>query len=252
MKFWSLLIMIVVCLWGSSALAQFTAMDRADKTSRVSVRVDFSDYDEVDSLFLRPEIYGQYVFKSGFGLYASLPLQSSIGDQDTLVTGNIEFGGLLVAQIEKSTFIFRLGLMLPTAPEGDEEQLTAYGNAYARLTDVAQAMPRTKALRLAMSPIARTGIVFFRADLGLDVLMPKGQEAEMLLRGNLGVGLDFGEVEATAEVINVESNSLTPGVSGAVHAMSFSLHYGPVYASLLRPMDYDDPIVFGVGFDQKF
>ena len=217
-----MLVLIAAALTAGTAHAQrapdMATLDRGDGISKVGVDVGLTFIDDAPySLALRLEVYGQYVTKSGFGIYGSLPLSSSFGapddDEDPVppdliandatALGNVEVGGLyVITKSPRLSFVFRGGLGLPTASEGRDEAATLFSAVFPRLTDLANAIDAWY-LRLGFSPLIYADKLFFRADIGFDIgIDGNGFDPNSMLRFNLGAGVDLGPVALGLELVN--------------------------------------------------
>ena len=194
-------------------------LDRGDGISKLGIDVGLSFLEfPVYEAALRLELHGQYVTRSGFGIYGMVPLASSFGAADdaedpdppdllpnnATAFGNLEVGALyVVTKSRRFSMVFRGGLALPTASSGRDASATLYSATCPRLTDVALASDAWY-LRLSASPLIYFDKVFFRADIGLDIgFEGNGFDNDEYLRLNAGVGVDFGIVAPSLELVNL-------------------------------------------------
>jgi hypothetical protein len=189
-------------------------LDRGDGISKLGIDVGMSFIDDPYSLALRLELHGQYVSRSGLGIYGSLPLTSSFGapgeDQDPVppdlvpndatALANAEIGGLYVAtKSRRLSFVFRAGVSLPTATDGRDEQATLFAGAFPRLADFVNTSGDWY-VRIGFSPLIYADRLFLRFDLGLDIALDEAHPH--VLRLNLGGGVDLGVVALSLELVN--------------------------------------------------
>lgn len=97
-------------------------LDRGDGISKIGLDLAYTALDTHYSGALRFELYGQYVTRSGLGLYGALPFAHSFGDapepfpQPDTVLGNLDLGLLYVVESSRTlSWVFRGGVALPTA-----------------------------------------------------------------------------------------------------------------------------------------
>ena len=117
---------------------------------------------------------------------------------------------LYVRRVSPTTeLVFRGGVTVPTG-NGDDDVNDFIVNAVgttARITDTFQIIPEGLSLRLAVSPIIRSGQFFARFDGGIDINIDNAgmSEPDPVLRLNAGAGMDLGTVALTAELANAIS-----------------------------------------------
>ena len=190
-------------------------LDRGDGISKLGLDAAVSFIDDAPySLALRLEVYGQYVSRSGLGIYGSLPLTASFGapddnedpvppdlvPNDAVAIANAELGGLFVSTQSRSlSFVFRGGVSLPTATDGRDEAATLFAGAFPRITDFVNTSGDWY-VRLGFSPLVYSGKLFLRFDLGFDIALDDAQPH--VLRLNLGGGVDLGVVALSLELAN--------------------------------------------------
>ncbi|MCA9545206.1 MAG: hypothetical protein KC613_12470 [Myxococcales bacterium] len=240
-----------LCLLGvSAAHAQFLSMDRQRGASLMGVRADLSVYDDIrgqsnnyggnSDTYIRTEIYGQYTGQL-IGYYGHLHLAHWLPEdgENQTVLSNIELGGFMTRRFTGNNVILRVGLVLPTAQDDDGTGKHALvQNAWGRLSDMTVAVPKMTALRLSASPYVRGGAVFFRADFGVDFVLPSGADLTIVPRGNLGVGADFDWIILTGEFVNTLNIKQFLG-SGFLHAFTFSVGHGILRAGFTVPLRED-------------
>lgn len=215
------IIVILVMLGGLAAPAaaqrepDFSTLDRGDGISHVGLDLAWVKLDPppLDSV-LHIEMFGQFVSQSGLGLYAAFPLAKSFGDgpeemelDGEASIGDLDVGGLYVISGPELSWVFRLGLVVPTASEDGGDYVTNFYGQQFRLTDIAMVDPNDFYARLAVSPLFHAHSVFLRIDLGVDV--PFAEDDDDAYRGdpigrlNLGGGLDLGQLALMAELATV-------------------------------------------------
>ena len=212
-----IIVVSIVLMLATAAHAQrapdMATLDRGDGISKFGVDLAFSS---IDTPFydaaLRFELYGQYVTNSGFGLYGAFPLAHTFGEEDdpdvfpdpTTAIGNLEVGGLYVITKNPTlSWVFRLGVALPTASDDRDGAATNFYATWPRLTDLALAVPNAWYVRFGVSPLIHVSNVFFRADLGFDIGSDDDDAADELLRFNVGGGIDLGVVALSLELANI-------------------------------------------------
>jgi hypothetical protein len=245
----------------SPASAQFHSMDRMRNASLGGVRADVSVYESDtkpdgttkgdSSLYLRSEVYAQHVGEL-LGMYGHVHLANWFPDEgdSSTVLGNVELGGFITRRNVGNNMILRVGIVLPTAQEGDEYgKFNLRRNGWGRLTDMPTSVPAMTALRVSASPYVRGGAVFFRADFGIDMVLPSGSDLTVVPRGNLGVGYDMGLLIFTGEFVNTKNITQFLG-GGFLHAFTFSVGHGILRAGVTVPLREDYELtVFSINLE---
>lgn len=259
-----LLLLAAALLGGlTEAQAQFLSMDRMRDATLGGLRLDLTRHDNDGSLYVRNEVYGQFVSQL-MGFYAHVALShwltaddgapdSPVETETRSSLGNVEVGGFLTRRYTGHNLILRCGIVLPTARDEDGIGRFAMArNAWGRLTDLLTAVPQVTALRLSASPYVRGGAVFFRADLGLDFVLPSGGELELRPRGNMGVGWDLQFLLITAELVNAMRIEEFPGPL-FLHTLTVSAQHGILKAGITAGLrEAYNPMVFSVGVESGF
>lgn len=230
----------------------FVTMDRADAHSFIDAGAGITFFDGDDPDFnARLDLYGQYVTPQGAGGYVSLPISFLMDDDSDIsetALGNVELGGLYVLrQSPKLDVALRGGLMLATADDDDMGQVTNLITAFGRLTDLASAFSDVTWLRLAASPLYRSGNVFLRADAGLDVAVdkPEGSDVDPLARINLGAGFTNGSIAGMAELVMLgTTGDVDEDEDRFIETLALSFRGGlgggvQGYCALVLPLDND-------------
>jgi hypothetical protein len=186
---------------------------------------------------LRFDVHGEYFHPgTGLGVYVQVPFSHVgeggetsglflMGGGSANAVGDIEVGG---GFLPTTCLMLRAGITLPTGAalnsadgnftEADYNPATASCvGAYARISDLYQGIGKGTSLRLSASPMTRKGIVFMRADLGVDAnLSNRGTicTAHTLMRVSAGLGLDLGRSSVMLESVNLRDFSISE--SGAM------------------------------------
>lgn len=234
------LALALIGLASTPALAQrapdMATLDRGDGISKLGLDVGFTSLrDPPYDAALRLELYGQYLTRSGFGLYGAFPVARSFGGEgepqppeayDRTSLGDLDVGMLYVVDSGILSWVFRAGLALPTSTDGRDPFLTRYYGSAPRLTDLALAAGDWH-VRLAISPLIHVNRLFVRADLGFDI--DAGGGDYHYLRLNLGAGIDLGALALSLELVNTGTfGDLESGDErdeDFFHAVAFTLRF---------------------------
>lgn len=187
--------------------AQFVSLDRADASSRAGAELSYVSIDGGVTP-LRLALWGQYVAPGGLGAFGALDLSYATGDGDSeSAIGNVELGALYARTFGSVQAIARASVLLPTAGDGLSDFLINVLCMTSRLTDFTHAYPNSTWLRLAASPVVRSGPLLMRADLGADVAVQVegDDDVDPLLRANAAVGYVQGAHQLSAEFVSVIS-----------------------------------------------
>lgn len=224
----------------------FATLDRTDARSHADVGMSMAFFDGQDPDFnTRLDLYGQYVTPTGAGGYASLPISYlSDNDESETALGNLELGGIYNIDRGSTQIVLRGGLALATADESFEGVITNLVAVQARLTDLVGISPNTTWMRVAGSPIHRSGNLFVRGDFGFDVAIdePSGADVDPIVRANLGVGFVDDTFALMGELVTIgTTGDVSDGEDRFLHtaALSVRLDTGTVspYAALIMPLD---------------
>ena len=189
----------------------FVTIDRMDDSSRAGVDVAVQ-VDTPDATFLRLDAHGQYVDPaSGLGGYLTAPIGHAAGGGESYTSlGDVEAGVLYSPRLSNPDLkvVLHGGLTLPTAPSDNDHLLTNVYTVGPRLTDFYLVVPEGWSLRLGVSPIVRSGALFARADVGLDVNLhaAQGENVDSVVRVDAGAGIDLGDAALMAELTNIHVN----------------------------------------------
>lgn len=226
----------------------FTTLDRTGDGTGGGAELSYLVIDGLDDVtVMRLDLHGQYMSPNGFGAYVDLPVALAFAEgDDTTAIGSIEAAGVFRLRGQSGLdWVFRGGLVLPTAGDDlDEFAANLIGVVGARLTDTITAFPETTWLRLAASPVYHHGMLFLRADAGIDLPVdePDGVELDPIARLNLGIGARLApQFALTGELVN--SINLGDGDNNFVHSVAVSARFptGAIepYAAVVVP--FDDP-----------
>ncbi len=227
--------------------SSFSTTDRQSDDSLIGADIGIGFMDPVpfdDDQSLRLDFHGQYLFDDRAGIYGMIPFSRLFSDtlDGSLALGNLEAGGYYIAPAGDLDLVLRGGLVLPTADGNLSARLTNGIAAGVRITDIALAYHDTTWLRLGASPLLRSGDVFVRTDLGLDVPLRTDAGADPLFRINVGGGVDLDPVSLLAELALVLNADAAPGIgddnliSGALTARFHGEQIQPGL-SLVIPID---------------
>ncbi len=246
----------------------FHTVDRFTPETTFGIEVGLAPWDSdglqaIDTI-VGLDVGGHFVSTTGAGGYAVLPLtlisteDSFLGDGETeSMIGNIEVGGLYATAINPSLdLVAHLGVALPTASDDDLiDSFQPYGSM-PRYGDLVQRWPNSTWLRLGVSPMGTAGPVFWRADLGLDLMLDDdddtGADISPVLRVNVAGGVDFGKGEATIELATniVDDNGGNDDETASTLAIGGRFDGGNVFPglALVLPLGFEDPVDAYVDF----
>ena len=181
-------------------------LDRMDASTRVGVQAGLIKADRIDGWFLRSEVYGQYVARSkGSGFYGQFPIarfHDATGPDATAV-GAVEVGGFLLPRHSSAT-ILRVGFAIGNGHDGPGVPTAHLFAANERLTDFVLTSPGFTTLRMSASKVVEDGGVFFRGDLGIDVVVVQpGNVPPLYVRANGAVGLRTDHADIAVELVNL-------------------------------------------------
>lgn len=202
------------------------SMDRHTPTSTVGVDFGYEQWDEppgYDHLTVFGlTVGGHYMTPGGFGGYLAVPLSYvsydfGVGpvrfEDSELALGNIEAGFQYAKWLRPDTaMVFHVGLALPTADD-DGAGAAQYYASVPRYGDLVQRLPNSTWLRVGLSPMGRSGKVFWRADIGLDLAIDDENDTNVgdlapIFRVNIGGGVDLGGAQLLGELVTnvIDSN----------------------------------------------
>lgn len=256
---------VVVSLPAATRAAPFDtffdplSMDRLTPETTVGVDFGYEVWDEppgvnsIDAFGLN--LAGHYVSPSGAGGYLTLPLSyvavdSLLFDESELAIGNLEAGAMYAKRFRNDvSLVVHGGIALPTADDDGVGALQAYASV-PRYGDLVQRWPDSTWLRLGVSPMGRSGILFWRADLGLDLALDDDNAAgdiSPVLRLNVGGGLDLGGAQLLGELVTNVVDS-----AGDDTASTLTLGARFVSGSLRPGVGLLFPLGFGDGSQEDF
>ncbi len=226
-------------------------MDRLTPTTTFGVDLGYEVWDtngDDDVTVIGLNVGGHWVTPQGIGGYLSVPLsylsfQTAGNDDSEMALGNVEVGGVLAKPITNGAVMFHAGIALPTAGDGDNLGSLQVLASIPRWGDVVQRIPDSTWLRIGVSPMGRSGGLFWRADVGVDIALDGDRnDISPMFRVNLGGGLDLGTAQLLAELVtNIIDDSDSNDDS------SSTLTFGARFASgNLRP---GIGLLFPVGFN---
>lgn len=210
-----LLTLAVLSTAAPPALAQTFSLDRMRNQSEFGVRLDFGfPRDEgrevtTEETFFRAELHGQ-IAVADWGAYFALPFARNLtqleGREEVTSLGNLEVGGFNTIHFSTMDLIVRFGVTLPTSDGSIASYATnAYSN-YGRITDHVNVEPNALGLRMSASPVLDMGVVFLRADIGVDLVFDTADEKrndfQSFFRANIGLGVNVGVVTVAVESAN--------------------------------------------------
>ena len=234
----------------ASTSTGFLTLDRGDESSFVDVSLATSFFEGEDPDFnARMELYGQYITPGGTGGYLGLPVSYlAIDDDSFTAVGNIEIGGLHNLQLNpKTNLVLRGGIALPTASDDFEKLFASLANINARYTDLVGVIPELTTLRIAASPVHRSGQAYLRADGGLDVPFSSddNSDPDPLIRINLAAGLVVGKGTVGLEIVTIgTTGDVGDGQDRFQHTVALSgrFHLGSaeLFGGLVLPAGSDN------------
>lgn len=148
-------------------------------------QADFLDGDSGadDGSLTHYRLGGQYVSPDGFGgFFAFSGARAGEGDDEEWGASNLEVGGLYRGDNlggGNAAVTFRVGLVLPTADEDDDDGqlINTITLLRYRPSDLITAPPDMTSARIAVAPTWRTGDFFLRGDLGVDLVIDQPDES---------------------------------------------------------------------------
>lgn len=196
----------------------------SDLTAEVAVGI----YDDVDSNLFSTHLSAQFMSAQHVGGYARINAMSL---DDTQAISNAELGGLVRVESAQGALAVRAGLVLPTGPTSedgfDEVFLPIVHLATRRPSDLAAAASESTLLRLAVSPSTHSGVLFARADVGLDVYIdnPDSGKPDPLYHIDLAAGVKQGPASGSIELSSVGSTGTDDSDEGTFDAITLAGQY---------------------------
>ena len=219
-------------------------LDRMDSATRAGVQVGLISVDRIDGWFMRSDIHGQYVARDKrAGFYGQFPIAhffNHAGPGATAV-GAVEVGTFALPRFN-SQVVLRLGLAVATGYDSPGAAGAHLFSSTERLTDFLLTAPGYTTLRLSMSTLQQRGVLFFRGDFGLDVVVDAPSAASTLhLRANAAVGLHTLPGDLTIELVNFGAFDTGIGPTNSLfHTLTFGMRTRgthQVHAGLVFPLD---------------
>jgi hypothetical protein len=208
------------------------------------------------------DISGHFVSPSGVGGYVVLPasfvevndLPLITGDEE-LMLGNVEVGGLYAAPLgRRSDLVLHGGIALPTADDdtvGDSIHTAAHQvvASVPRYGELVQRVINSTWLRLGLSPMGTAGIMFWRLDAGVDLMIDDDDdtaaEIDPVFRINAAVGVDLGPADLSGELVtNVLDDDNDDIGDEVAHTFAVGARFKADKVqpglALILPLDFDD------------
>ncbi len=229
-------------------------LDRGDNHSRFEIASSIVFFDGEDPDFNnRLDFHGQYIAPSGAGGYVTLPLSYFRDEGESAsAIGNLEVGGLYVAETSQVPVTLRAGLTLPTADDDPEGVAANILTAFTRITDLVVAYPETTSLRLSASTLLQNENVYLRADAGLDIALdtPDNVEIDPLVRINFAAGIKADSLAFSAELATLGTTGDLNGGDASdrfIHTLALGVHgrgdsLRP-YLGLVVPLDEESDFI---------
>lgn len=243
------------------------SMDRF--TPRTTVGIDFGyevwdEGNDQDITVIGMSVGGHVVNAAGLGGYVTVPLSyidvrygipPFVIDDSDLALGNIEVGGIFTKWLGPSTaLVMHGGVALPTASEEGASALQIFASV-PRYGDLVHRVIDTTWLRLGVSPMGRSGMFLWRADLGLDLELDDDDGAASIspvFRLNVGGGIDLGSAQILGELVTniIDSDDDNGDESASTFTLGARFLAGSVRpgVGLLFPVDFDDPFIDQLDF----
>jgi hypothetical protein len=237
-------------------------MDRLTPETTFGVELGYEvwDGDSAVDTVLGLTVGGQYVSESGAGGYLVLPLSylstddivtpiGTLEGESEMVLGNIEVGGMYARPLGRDAdLVFRLGVALPTADDDADVGLLQPYASVPRYGDLVLRWPNSTWLRMAFSPMGRAGIFFWRADVGVDLMIDDddhaGTDISPIVRVNVGGGLDLGDFEVGAELVTNVTSPENDASDETASTLGLGARFGTGKAqpgvALILPVGFDD------------
>lgn len=261
----------LVCATAGTAAAERAPADRVHDThtmDRLTPETTFGvelgyevwDGDSAIDMLIGLDVGGHYVSESGAGGYLVLPLSyiatddivtpiGTLEGDSEMVIGNIELGGMYARPMGvNGDMVFRLGVALPTADDdADIGALQPYASV-PRYGDFVLRWPNSTWLRMAFSPMGRAGIFYWRADVGLDLMLDDDDglatDISPIVRVNVGGGLDLGNVDLGVELVTNVASPEDDNADETAHTLGLGARFATGKAqpgvALILPIGFDD------------
>lgn len=269
----SLCLLSLASVASADELHETATLDRAAGETGAGADLSFvSDFD--DGFVSRLDLHGQWMHESGFGAYGQLAISRAflddneltplIGKIDDISLSNLELGGQYKKKLsDELTIVGHAGLVLPTAQSEPGVLLTNVISAQRRFNDLVTMLPDVTAARLGISPTWQRGVVFARADLGLDVILDDGDamsSSDPVAHANVAIGARQGKLSGAVEVVTmIATGDVSEGADRFMHTGALSLSYNAgsftPNLAIVTPLDdagRGDSLSIGAGVSAKF
>lgn len=244
----------------------FHSVDRLTPATTFGVAIGYEVWDDnplIDQV-LGFDLSGHFVSQSGVGGYLVLPI-TYVSTKDSFLTeggsetmiGNVELGGLYARKLGKrADFAVHIGVALPTAD--DDNGAISLAQPYAsvpRFGDLVQRWPNSTWLRLGFSPMGSYGPFFWRADVGIDLMIDDDDGLALglspVLRLNAAAGVDLGVADVTAELVNNLTDPDNETSDELIHSLALGTRFDggsvqPGVALILPFIDNLDELEFAI------
>ena len=233
-------------------------MDRLTPQTTFGVELGYEvwDGDSAIEAIIGLDVGGHFVSESGAGGYLVLPL-SYISTEDVaifegeseVVLGNIEVGGMYARPMGRDAdLVFRFGVALPTADDDLDVGLLQPYASVPRYGDLVLRWPDSTWLRLAVSPMGRAGIFYWRADVGLDVMVDDDDDTAAdispVVRVNVGGGVDLGTADLGVEFVTNVTSPEDDNADETASTLALGARFGAGRTqpgiALILPVGFDD------------
>ena len=207
----------------------FALMDSTGDPSTFEVDTSSSFADYINGSLVRTNVLVQLVTDTGIGGYAGLSA-SFLAFEDSLVQdsalGSLQAGGVRQLDLgEHADVAVRVGLIMPTATEGDRGALDMFGTRWARPADMATSDTQAVWARLGASSTVEGGAFFARIDLGVDIPFIDTADRHSIAHVNLGAGTRYRGVATTAELQTAYITGGNDTLRDLVHTAAVATHY---------------------------
>ena len=208
-------------------------------------------------------LFGHYVDPgSGFGGYLTVPLQYLSGELDLgpfgtiddseFSIGNVELGGMFAKQLRHLAIVGHVGVALPThSADNDALGVATVGASAPRYTDYVDRNVESTWLRLGFSPMGRTGKLFWRGDIGVDVALDDDSSLSVspAYYVNIGGGIDLGQLSFQVEIDTLVTDQ-DGDDTNSVLAFGARFHTGKFHPGVVMfvPLGWDDGTDWDFGF----
>jgi hypothetical protein len=249
----------------------FVTLDRDAGDSAVALEIRYPTFASGTGAgtLLAADLTARYVDPaSHFGGYINIPLNyvgGLEGDDSTGASssngslGDIELGGIYALQtpIPELAVIAHAGILLPTSSQ-DNAFINAVSALVTRPSEIYAALPGIT-LHAGISPVIRSGMLFARADVDLDVnVWDRGDSgtADPLLTVAAGAGIQLPQLALAGELtaVHLFESDLGITTSSTLYTAAVTARYtagqAHPYVAVQLPLDQDsrdlvDVVVIG-------